>query len=121
MLKALYGDRADEILQHRWQIIKYVGPGYTFPSVVAHITSHSAWRPLKGPLFDWPLAVCDARSFDQGRDAQVADAVYSEWAYENVLVHHHPDQRWYYFPAMRPDETMLFKCADSDGAASGRE
>ncbi|UPK95003.1 hypothetical protein LCI18_005938 [Fusarium solani-melongenae] len=102
MLKTLYGNRADEVLGARWQII-------------------NAWRPLHGPLFDWPLAVCDAGSFDPRRDSQETDAVYPEWAYENVLVHYHPDQKWYYFPEMEDTETMLFKCTDSDNTASGRE
>ncbi|KAK5995287.1 hypothetical protein PT974_03688 [Cladobotryum mycophilum] len=95
MLRTLYGARAEEVLGHRWQIIK-------------------------GPLFDWPLAVCDAQTFDATRDSQVSDAVYPEWAYENVLVHSHPDQRWYYFYALEESETMLFKCTDSDVQACGQ-
>ncbi|KAK0716281.1 hypothetical protein B0H67DRAFT_554616 [Lasiosphaeris hirsuta] len=53
-------------------------------------------------------------------DYVVTDAVYPEWAYENVLVHHHPDQQWYYFSAMDTHETMLFKCADSDETTGGQ-
>lgn len=83
-------------------------------SKLNHSVHISAWRPLKGPLFDWPLAVCDARTFNQERDSQLADAVYPKWNYENVLVHFHPDQKWYYFSAMEHTETMLFKCTDSD-------
>ncbi|EHK47286.1 hypothetical protein TRIATDRAFT_217873 [Trichoderma atroviride IMI 206040] len=97
----LYGEHAQEILQHRWQII-------------------NTWRPLKGPLFDWPLAVCDAQTFDAAHDSQVADAVYPEWAYENVLIHAHPDQKWYYFAGLEESETMLFKCTDSDAQKCGR-
>ncbi|KAL6691220.1 hypothetical protein J3F84DRAFT_397749 [Trichoderma pleuroticola] len=100
MLRTLYGEGAEEILQQRWQII-------------------NTWRPLKGPLFDWPLAVCDAQTFDAARDAQISDAVYPEWAYENVLIHAHPDQKWYYFYALQDSETMVFKCMDSDTEAIG--
>lgn len=77
----------------------------------------STWRPLKGPLFDWPLAVCDAQTFDAAQDSQISDVVYPEWAYENVLVHAHPDQKWYYFYALEDSETILFKCTDSDSQA----
>ena len=93
------------------------------PAVIHQVADcgPSTWRPLKGPLFDWPLAVCDARTFDQDRDALVSDAVYPEWAYENILVHHHTDQKWHYFSALQESETMLFKCTDSDGTASGRK
>lgn len=82
---------------------------------------YSVWRPLKGPLYDWPLAVCDAQTFTRSRDSQSADAVYPESVYENVLVHHHPSQQWYYFPGLLETETMLFKCTDSDTTASGRK
>ncbi|RKK89168.1 hypothetical protein BFJ68_g16773 [Fusarium oxysporum] len=102
MLNRLYGDRSDEILQHRWLII-------------------NAWRPLRGPLFDWPLAVCDSSTFEPHRDAQVSDAVYPEWAYENILIHYHPNQKWYYFSALQESEIMLFKCVDSDASAQGRK
>ncbi|KAG8667967.1 hypothetical protein FPOAC1_012809 [Fusarium poae] len=100
MLKRLYGNGADGILQHRWLII-------------------NAWRPLKGPLFDWPLAICDASTFEPHRDGQDSDAVYPEWAYEHVLVHKHENQKWYYFSAMLESETILFKCADSKIGAQG--
>ncbi|KAM0236963.1 hypothetical protein ACHAP5_009203 [Fusarium lateritium] len=98
MLKRLYGHSASKILEHRWLII-------------------NAWRPLRGPLFDWPLAICDAFTFEPRRDAQVSDTVYPQWAYENILVHNHEDQKWYYFSAMRETETILFKCADSNVGA----
>ncbi|CCC14294.1 hypothetical protein SMACR_12810 [Sordaria macrospora] len=100
MLETLYGCNASQVLKHRWQII-------------------NVWRPLKGPLYDWPLAVCDAQTFTRSRDSQSADAVYPESVYENVLVHHHPSQQWYYFPGLLETETMLFKCTDSDTTASG--
>ncbi|KAF4992470.1 hypothetical protein FGRMN_7141 [Fusarium graminum] len=100
IVKRLYGHHAADVLQHRWLII-------------------NAWRPLKGPLFDWPLAVCDASTFKPCRDGQASDAVYPHWAYENTLVHYHPAQHWYYFSAMTGAETMLFKCTDSDKTATG--
>ncbi|KAL4787534.1 hypothetical protein BJX76DRAFT_354023 [Aspergillus varians] len=100
MLRTMYGDRVAEILQPRWQVI-------------------NVWRPLKGPLADWPLAVCDTQTFDAARDSLASDAVYPEWTYENVMVHYNPRQAWYYFHALEVGETMLFKYADSDASASG--
>ncbi|KAI0396027.1 hypothetical protein F5Y17DRAFT_420860 [Xylariaceae sp. FL0594] len=101
MIRTLYGGRAEEILKSRWQII-------------------NTWRPLKGPLKDWPLAVCDSRSFSLPRDAQTADVVYPTWAYENVLVHHHDEQRWFYFSNMEEWETMLFACSGSSITPDGK-
>ncbi len=37
--------------------------------------SSSAWRPLIGPLYDWPLAVLDATSVDSHRDLVASDNV----------------------------------------------
>jgi hypothetical protein len=31
-----------------------------------------------------------------------------------------PNHRWFYFPAMRTDEALLFKCFDSIGEGDGR-
>lgn len=116
MLKSLYGDKAKEILQHRWQIIKYKQLGSSLNlNYWQHLTSSpSTWKPLKGPLFDWPLAVGDAQTFDVAHDYQVSDVVYPGWAYENVLVHARLGQKWYYFHALDESETMIFKCTDSD-------
>ncbi|KAL4939104.1 hypothetical protein BDV06DRAFT_225336 [Aspergillus oleicola] len=100
MLETLYGDRAGEVLQYRWQVI-------------------NVWRPLKGPLRDWPLAVCDARTFLAKDDSLASDVVYPEWTYENVMIHYNPRQAWYYFHELGANETMLFKCADSDPDAIG--
>ncbi|KAK0744779.1 hypothetical protein B0T21DRAFT_407853 [Apiosordaria backusii] len=36
----------------------------------------SAWRPLHGPLFDWPLAGLDTRSLNYYRDLVASDNVY---------------------------------------------
>lgn len=117
MLKSLYGDKAREILQHRWQIVKYKQLGSNL-NYWQHLTSsQSTWKPLKGPLFDWPLAVGDAQTFDAAHDYQISDVVYPEWAYENVLVHARSGQKWYYFHALEEYETMIFKCTDSDGRA----
>ena len=72
----------------------------------------SVWKPLRGPLRDWPLAVCDAGSVGED-DLVVADQVYSEHVTENVQVQHGPWQRWYYLSNQQPDELLLFRQTDS--------
>lgn len=114
MLKTLYGEKAEEILQHRWQIVKYKQLGSNINYWQRLTSSKSTWKPLKGPLFDWPLAVGDAQTFDAAHDYQFSDVVYPGWAYENVLVHARLGQKWYYFHALEESETMIFKCTDSD-------
>lgn len=72
----------------------------------------SVWKPLRGPLRDWPLAVCDARSVSED-ELVVADQVYPKHVTENVQVHHGPSQRWYYLSNQQPEELLLFRQTDS--------
>jgi len=74
---------------------------------------NSAWRPLKEPVRDWPLAVCDCRTFDSRRDGVAADVVYHSWVSENVMVHHCEKQEWFFFPEQSPDELLIFRGVNS--------
>jgi hypothetical protein len=76
------------------------------------------WRPIRGPLWDAPLAVCDARSVRQ-EQLVASDLVYANRIGETYSVIFDPEHRWYYAPQMRADEALLLKCYDSltDGRA----
>ena len=76
------------------------------------------WRPIRGPLLDAPLAVCDAQSVDP-QDLIPSDLIYRERIGETYSVAYRPSHRWYYFSQMRVDEVLLVKCYDSamDGRA----
>ena len=87
----------------RSPIVKYSG-----------LIHDSAWRPLRGPLNDWPLGLCDASSVDFEKDTMPGDIVYRNWSTENLQVHYHEDQRWYYLPEQMPSEVLIFKSAESD-------
>jgi hypothetical protein len=75
------------------------------------------WRPMRGPLRDTPLAVCDARSVTAG-DLVPADLVYPDRTGENYLVTHSHGHRWSYVSDMTTEEALLFRCYDS--ATDGR-
>jgi hypothetical protein len=70
------------------------------------------WRPLHGPLYDAPLAVCDGRTVGR-RDLVASDLIYRDRSGETYSVTYSPTHRWFYLPAMRPDEALLLKCYDS--------
>jgi hypothetical protein len=85
-----------------------------------HVAFVNLWRPIVGPVYDQPLAVCDARSVAPG------DLVNTEILHfmEDDLVEprhrgdvhsvlYNPEHRWYYVQAMQPDEFLLLKCFDS--------
>ena len=78
----------------------------------------SAWRPIRGPLYDAPFALCDANSVARA-DLVAMDRVYRDRVGESYAVTHSPAHRWLYIPAMRPNEVLLFKTYDSsrDGVA----
>lgn len=82
---------------------------------------NSVWHPLKGPLVDWPLAVCDASSVDFTADTMPGDVVGRDEVFENTQVHYNAEQRWYWLPDQLSSELMIFKNADSrspDGMAA---
>ncbi|MBV8167215.1 MAG: methyltransferase [Alphaproteobacteria bacterium] len=93
------GADADALLQHRFGIV-------------------NVWRPIRGPVLDSPLALCDAQTFTDA-DLIASDLVYSHVRGETSSVAYDPRHRWYYFSAMQPDEAVLIRVHDSaeDGRA----
>jgi hypothetical protein len=98
-VRDLIPDEAEELLKGRVQII-------------------NLWRPIRGPLLDSPLAVCDARTVKPG-ELVASDLVYPQRVGETYSVKYNPDHRWFYVPRMTADEILLLKCFDSktDGRA----
>lgn len=95
-VRDLLPEEAEELLKGRVQVI-------------------NLWRPLKGPLLDSPLAVCDATTIAPD-DLVPSDLVYPHRVGETYSVKFNPSHRWYYVPQMRTDEALLLKCCDtSDG------
>jgi hypothetical protein len=76
----------------------------------------NVWKPIRGPVQDTPLAVCDARSM-RPQDFVPTDLRYRERTGEVYSLRFNPAHRWFYFSKMQADEALLLKCFDS--AASG--
>jgi hypothetical protein len=76
------------------------------------------WRPIRGPLLDSPLAVCDARTVKPA-ELVASDLVYPDRVGETYSVKYNPDHQWFYVPRITVDEVLLLKCFDSrsDGRA----
>jgi len=98
-VRDLLGDEADELLKKRFAVI-------------------NVWRPIRGPVYDAPLAVTDATSI-AAEDLVATDLVYPDRTGEIYYVKFNPAHKWFYAPAMRSDEVLLIKCYDSvtDGRA----
>ena len=87
------GAEAEEVLRHRYAII-------------------NLWRPIRGPLLDSPLALCDAQSLEE-ENLIAYDLLYPDRASEIYSITYNPNQRYHYFPRMQPDEAVLIRCFDS--------
>jgi hypothetical protein len=92
-VRELMGEEAEELLKHRFAII-------------------NLWRPIRGPLLDSPLALCDAQSLEE-ENLIASDLKYPDRTGETYSITYNPDQRYYYFPKMQPDEAVLIRCFDS--------
>jgi hypothetical protein len=98
-VRDVMGEEAETLLRRRFAIV-------------------NVWRPIRGPLRDAPLAVCDAQSVAPD-DWVPQDLVYPDRTGEIFALTYNPSHRWFYAPAMRTDEVLLLKCFDSarDGRA----
>ncbi len=70
------------------------------------------WRPIGGPVWTTPLALCDATSIAPA-DFLASDLVYPDKVGETFSVRANPEHRWYYYPHLRPEEALLLKVYDS--------
>jgi hypothetical protein len=73
----------------------------------------SLWKPLFGPLKDWPLALLDYTSINKDRDLVPSDNVYTHIILETYNVLFNEQHRWYYLEDQEPDEVLLFRSFDT--------
>lgn len=81
--------------------------------------SINVWRPIRGPVENAPLAICEYDSIADS-DLIAAERHYPDGRVGGVYhLAYNPAQRWYYFPRMEREEVVLLKCFDSliDGTA----
>lgn len=88
------GAEADELLTRRFAVV-------------------NAWKPIGGPALDTPLAFCEARSIAHA-DLVPTDLRYRDRSGEIYSLRFNPEQRWFHYSAMTPDEVLLLKCYDAD-------
>jgi hypothetical protein len=77
------------------------------------------WRPIRGPVRDAPLALCDGASVAPGA-LRTVELRYPDWSGEIYYLIHEPGQRWYFASDMAVDEAWLFKNFDSAPPGPGR-
>lgn len=72
-VRDIMGEEADELLTHRFAIV-------------------NLWRPIRGPLRDAPLALCDAATLSDG-DLVAHDLIYDDRVGEIYALTHNPAHR----------------------------
>lgn len=93
-VRDLLAAEADELLKNRFAVIQ-------------------VWRPIRLPVRTAPLAIADAQSMDPD-DFVPNKRRYADRIGETYRVKYNPRHRWFYFPEMRRDEALVFKCYDSE-------
>jgi hypothetical protein len=98
-VRDLTGEAAEALLRRRFAVI-------------------NVWRPFRGPLYDSPLALCDANS-TRAEDFVASDLMFRDRIGETYAVKYNPAHRWLYISGMQSNEALLLKCYDSmrDGIA----
>ncbi len=93
-VRELLPGEAEDLLRHRFAIIQ-------------------VWRAINKPITANPLAVADARSVAPG-DLLISERRYPHRVGQTYRLRYSPAHRWFYFPAMRRDEALVFKVFDSE-------
>jgi len=75
----------------------------------------NVWRPIKGPVRGFPLAVADSRTVGFN-DLAAIEHRYINWTGWTVGVRYRPAQKWWYWSGMKEDERLLLQCFDSHGS-----
>ncbi len=98
-VRDLLPDEAEELLKHRFAVVQ-------------------TWRPINKPVQREHLAIADARSMST-EELIPSARIYPDRRGEVYHSTYNPAHRWYYFPNMQRNETIVFKTFDSarDGRA----
>ena len=71
------------------------------------------WKPLRGPLHDYPLALCDRQTIDAALDLEPQDIVDKEEVLENIHIYRRSKHQWHYLSGQQTSELLIFRQADS--------
>lgn len=98
-IKQLLPEEADTLLQGRCAFI-------------------NVWKPVRRVVEERPLAMCDVTTSPDA-DFMKLFLHYRDRIGENYVMRKSDSQKWYYFPKMHPDQSILLKTYDSatDGTA----
>jgi hypothetical protein len=85
---------------------------------VSRYVQINLWRPIRGPVRDAPLALCDGASVTP-KALRSVELRYPDRTGEIYYLMHQRGQRWYFASDMGVDEAWLFKNFDSASPGPG--
>lgn len=99
-----FPDDAERLLQHRVRII-------------------NVWRPIAKPVAHHPLAVADWRTVNPSSELLPTKVIFPTRIGWTFSVKYSPEHEWYYLGGQTPEEVVLIKCFDTEGAqeAAGKD
>lgn len=92
----------------------HIGSPQMQASIANRDNHHSFWKPLSGPVKDWPLALCSPRTVKPERDFEPCDLVYPDYVVENRQVYYSTDHDWFYISDQQPNEAWVFLQSDTE-------
>lgn len=56
----------------------------------------SLWNPIRGPVYNFPLTLCDRRTMDYASQATAMDITRRDYVNENPGIYFDEKHKWYY-------------------------
>lgn len=86
---------------------------------MVQLTRLSVWKPLFGPLQDWPLTFCRPSSLNVSEDLELMDNVFPVNIEESIQLHYGEQQDWCYLSNQSDSEVIIFQGGDSKMGMNG--
>ncbi|KAK2009783.1 hypothetical protein LZ32DRAFT_630696 [Colletotrichum eremochloae] len=92
-IKRMFPDRQHVLLQSRVRLI-------------------NLWRPINGPIQNWPLAVCDGRTLSESNLVET-ERIRRTFTGNTMFLMQGTGVKWFYMSEQNDDEVLIFKSFDS--------
>jgi hypothetical protein len=93
--------------------VRDILPGEADDLLSRRVAFYNVWKSLHEVVEELPLALCDARSQNEG-DMLRMELKYRERTGEIYVMRYAPSHRWVYFPRMTADQALMFKTYESE-------
>ncbi|GAQ39216.1 hypothetical protein AtubIFM56815_007665 [Aspergillus tubingensis] len=83
------------------------------PKTYSRFIVVNLWKPIRGPVYDFPITVCDRRTVDYASQTTAMDIVARDYVNENTRIYYDEKHKWYYWHGLQANEVIAFVQADS--------